>query len=279
MSADQVHNDRLEELLVARAVDGLEPVESAELEALLAEHGHADPDGYDLAAASVWLAVGAAGEPMPEAVAARSRRTLERTVAAGEPVRAEKEGEPGAANVRPLRRPSRPGRTAAVSGWLAAAAALVVAVAGWWPQAQSSQPTAAELTAARDDLLRNAADAVKVSWTNTEHPRAQRLEGGYVVWSDARQRGYMTFKGMPDNDPSEHQYQLWVFDATRSDDHPVDGGVFDARRNAAGEVVIPIENKLPVRQAKLFAVTLEPPGGVVVSDRDPILWVAEPTSS
>jgi len=24
----------------------------------------------------------------------------------------------------------------------------------------------------------------------------------------------------------------------------------------------------------MFAVTLEPPGGVVISDRDPVLWIA-----
>ncbi len=277
MSADQVQHERLEELLVARAVEGLEPAEAAELETLLAEHGHADSEGYDLAAASVWLAAAPAQEPMPEPVAERSRRTLEQTRAAGEPVRAERSGASGGvSNVRPLMAQPRVRRSAAASGWVAAAAAVVIAAAGWWPAVEPGQPSPAELTEARDTLIEKAPDAVKVSWTNTEHPRAQQLEGGYVVWSDARQKGYMTFKGMPDNDPSQHQYQLWVFDATRPDEHPVDGGVFNARRNEAGDVVIPIENKLPVRQAKMFAVTLEPPGGVVVSDRDPILWLAQP---
>lgn len=268
MNADQPQRERLDELLVDRAVDGLDPAETAELETLLARMGHEDPEGYDLAAASVWVAAGAPEEPMPSDVADRTRRTLE----TGAP--AAREDGQVRDNVRPLHAQPRPARRAAATGWIAAAAALVLAVAGWWPRLDERGPE--DLTAARDALLADAPDAVRVDWSNTEHPRARQLKGGYVVWSDERQQGYMTFEDIPDNDPGEHQYQLWVFDATRSQDYPVDGGVFDARRNEAGEVVIPIENKLPVRQAALFAVTLEPPGGVVVSDRDPILWVAEP---
>ena len=51
---------------------------------------------------------------------------------------------------------------------------------------------------------------------------------------------------------------------------PVDGGVFDiaAQAAATGEVIIPIDAKLPVGDARIFAITVEPPGGVVVSDRD-----------
>jgi len=273
LNADQPQGERLDELLVDRAVDGLDPTETAELETLLARMGHEDPEGYDLAAASVWVAAGAPEEPMPADVAKRARRTLEMGVPA--PREDAGQREPAADNVRPLHAQPRPARrAAATTGWIAAAAALVLAVAGWWPQPDAGGPQ--ELTAARDALLAEAPDAVRVDWSSTDHPRAQQLGGGYVVWSDERQQGYMTFEGIPDNDPSEHQYQLWVFDAARSEDYPVDGGVFDARRNEAGEIVIPIENKLPVRQATLFAVTLEPPGGVVVSDRDPILWVAKP---
>jgi hypothetical protein len=271
LNADQPQRERLDELLTDRAVDGLDPAETAELETLLARLGHDDPEGYDLAAASVWVAAAAPEEPMPAEVAERARRTLE----AGAPAPREREDAArGSDNVRPLHAQPRPARRAAATGWIAAAAALVLAVAGWWPRLDERGPQ--ELTAARDALMAEAPDAVRVEWSNTDHPRAQQLGGGYVVWSDERQQGYMTFRDLPDNNPSEHQYQLWVFDATRSEEYPVDGGVFDARRNASGEVVIPIENKLAVRQAALFAVTLEPPGGVVVSDRDPILWVAEP---
>jgi anti-sigma-K factor RskA len=59
-------------------------------------------------------------------------------------------------------------------------------------------------------------------------------------------------------------------DASR-DVHPVDGGVFDV--TSTGELIIPIHNRLPVSQPTAFAVTLEKPGGVVVSD-GPMLLVA-----
>ena len=74
------------------------------------------------------------------------------------------------------------------------------------------------------------------------------------------------------NDPSQSQYQLWIFDGTR-EKHPVDGGVFDV--NEAGEVVIPIDPKLPVGQPTLFAITVERPGGVVVSDQGRIAMVGK----
>jgi hypothetical protein len=59
--------------------------------------------------------------------------------------------------------------------------------------------------------------------------------------------------------------------------YPVDGGVFEIPADG-GEVVIPIEAKLPVGQPTLFAVTVEPPGGVVVSSRERIVLVAQPAA-
>lgn len=257
--------ERIEELLVTRAIEGLEPTDDAELERLLAASEDADPDLFDEAAA--WFLIGSAPEsrPLPDALA---QRIVER-------IESRPDGTPDS-SVVPLQSRRRP--TVQNAGWLAAAAALILAIAGWWPQMQDPDPTGpTRPAAARDRLVANAPDLVRVDWTNTEHPRAQQLAGGYVVWSDELQRGYMTFRRMPDNDPDRHQYQLWVFDAARPEQYPVDGGVFDA--GAEGdEVVVPIDTKLPVQQATLFAVTLEPPGGVVVSDRDPILWLAQPSS-
>lgn len=251
--------ERLDELLVMRATVGLDPADDAELEWRLAQAQIDDPEALDRAAAYYWLGVDGLEQPLPEAVAERGEAALK-----GEAP------EPAA--------PAKPSRTASAPAarqrwaWVAAAAALVIAVAGWWPRIQ---PTAEsrDLAEARDELLANAPDAERIAWDNTDHPRGQELDGGYVVWSEQRQEGYMTFRGMPANDPSEHQYQLWVFDRGRSADYPVDGGVFNA--GGGGELVIPIDNKLPIKQAKMFAVTLEPPGGVVVSDRDSVLWVAK----
>jgi anti-sigma-K factor RskA len=84
----------------------------------------------------------------------------------------------------------------------------------------------------------------------------------------------MRFVGLPANDTSAEQYQLWIFDGTRDDRYPVDGGVFDIPAGAT-EVVVPIHARLPVRQAALFAVTVERPGGVVVSSRERIVALAQ----
>ena len=78
----------------------------------------------------------------------------------------------------------------------------------------------------------------------------------------------MRFSGLKPNDPDREQYQLWIVDASRGEPlkvPPVDGGVFDA--GAGGDVIVPIAPKLPVGKAFAFAVTIEPPGGVVVSDQ------------
>ena len=52
----------------------------------------------------------------------------------------------------------------------------------------------------------------------------------------------------------------------------VDGGVFDVP--STGEVIVPITAKLRVGGATLFAVTVERPGGVVVSRREHIVVTA-----
>ncbi len=75
----------------------------------------------------------------------------------------------------------------------------------------------------------------------------------------------MHFHGLPKNDPGKEQYQLWIIDPTR-DDEPIDGGVFDA--SGAADVVIPIQAKLAVGSPQAFAITIEKPGGVVVSKQD-----------
>lgn len=263
MNAVGDNGERLEELLVRRAIEGLDPADTAETERLLAAADGVDPDFFDEAAAWFWVAEGDAAGPLPDDVAARALAALE-----------DPDRDARGTRVVPVRRRVRNDRGAATA-WLAAAALLVIALAGWWPRLQPGAP--ADPAAARDELIAAAPDLVRVEWTPTEHPRAQQLGGGYVVWSDALQRGYMTFRRIPGNDPAQHQYQLWVFDATRTDQYPVDGGVFDAGSGGT-EVVVPIRTRLPVRRAELFAVTLEPPGGVVVSDRDPILWIARPES-
>ncbi len=81
----------------------------------------------------------------------------------------------------------------------------------------------------------------------------------------------MRIRGLAANDPKAAQYQLWIFDGKRDQAHPVDGGVFDV---VDGEVVVPIRAAIQVFEPKLFAVTVERPGGVVVSKRERIVLTA-----
>ena len=83
----------------------------------------------------------------------------------------------------------------------------------------------------------------------------------------------MRFVGLAANDPTVSQYQLWIFDKARDQAYPVDGGVFDV--SGSGEVIVPIDPKIHVDDATLFAVTVERPGGVVVSKRERIVVTAK----
>ena len=120
-------------------------------------------------------------------------------------------------------------------------------------------------------------DALRLPWQATSDPTAANA-AGEVVWSGTRQTGFMRIRGLASNDPARLQYQLWVFDAQRDDRYPVDGGVFDVPAGRQ-EVVVPIDVKLPVDDAVLFAVTVEKPGGVVVSSRERIALLAQPEAS
>ena len=97
------------------------------------------------------------------------------------------------------------------------------------------------------------------------------------MWNAVEQRGFMRFKGLAKNDKNAFQYQLWIFDKNRDDKYPVDGGVFDVD-SETGDVVVPIKATLKVDEPVLFAVTVEKPGGVVVSKRERIVVTAKPSA-
>lgn len=160
----------------------------------------------------------------------------------------------------------------AVFPWvMALAASLLVGVwLGRVATVVSENPTPA---VALQALLAEP-DAKQLEWVAVGQGQDPGDVTGSVVWSDRQQEGYMVFRGMKPNDPSVEQYQLWVFDSERDARYPVDGGVFDI---VAGreEVVVPINTKIPVNNAVMFAVTVEKPGGVVVSDRERLPLLAK----
>jgi anti-sigma-K factor RskA len=245
---------RAEELLVERALRPLNDNELAELAAL-----GVDPDAdasFEVAAAAAAVAA-TAGEAMPDDVLARMMARLDAPAAASVPV-------------IPIQQAKRRGVSVA---WVAVAAAAGIAIALGIGiiirDPKVAVPTAAQ---ARTALIDGGAPAL--TWTATADVAAKGASGD-VVWSDVAQRGYMRFVGLAANDPATWQYQLWIFDEDRDQAFPVDGGVFDVSGN--GEVVVPIAAKLHVDHATLFAVTVERPGGVVVSKRERIVVTAKPS--
>jgi Anti-sigma-K factor rskA len=186
------------------------------------------------------------------------------------------------ASAAPRPAPSRSG----AYGWFAAAACLVLAVFAWnrpppAPPVAVVVPPPIEVTppipkpvvpptpAEERAALMAKSDSMKITFGATKDPAAAGVSGD-VVWDPVTQRGYLHFVGLAANDPKLRQYQLWIFDGGRDKRYPVDGGVFDIPTNAT-DVVIPIHAAVPVLSAKAFAVTVEKPGGVVVSGREHVV--------
>ncbi|HVK15196.1 MAG TPA: anti-sigma factor, partial [Gemmataceae bacterium] len=134
-----------------------------------------------------------------------------------------------------------------------------------------NRPSRSDPARERAQLLASAPDVIRAKWDGGKTPIPGA--GGDVVWSPSEQRGFMRFEGLRVNDPTVEQYQLWIFDRNQKKENPVDGGVFDIP--ATGEVVVPIRAKLNVQDVYLFAVTVEKPGGVVVSSQERLPLVAE----
>ena len=149
-----------------------------------------------------------------------------------------------------------------------------IAVADETPTPEPTPEPAPEPTVSEKmDALLGSPGVVAWSW-GAAGDETGVSAGGQVVWSAEQQRGFMKFTGLRANDPGVEQYQLWIFDGKRDDRYPVDGGVFDIPAGS-DEFVVPIDAKIDVLEAAAFAITVEKPGGVVVSDRGRIALLAK----
>jgi len=266
MSTGPSSHDRRLELLAERALFGLSMEELRDLEFLGGDASPVDDMALDdMALAAAALDLGLHGHAMAhETMRAHLRqRTLDAVrKTASEERKAIAPIVPGSAERRVANETPRRDWL----GWAVAAAALAVAAFSFSRQPNLGVESPFEL---RSELLaaakRDPGSVFAADWTKTEDPAAEGASGK-VIWSDKLQRGVMEFSGLAANDPKKNQYQLWIFDADRPEATPVDGGVFDIPAGKK-DVLIPIDARLPISKATLFAITVEPPGGVVVSDR------------
>jgi hypothetical protein len=293
-SSPSSRDERWLDLVAMQLSTGLDADDRRLFEALAIEHGQEREETWEQLAGQVALACAVERyEPLPE----RLRDRLRREAVAADAVEAVANRGPGSGDMSehatassraassPLpglsdgrgglqtaseERPSR-----GMLGWLAAAVCLAVAVLGWG-QAWNKPLPASPATARARLVERNEPRLVRIAWTATDDAAVvgDPSAAGDVVFDPATQEGYMRFRGLAANDPGREQYQLWIFDARQDERYPVDGGVFDIPQGAA-EVIVPIRPAIVARAPVMFAITVEKPGGVVVSSRERLPLLAK----
>jgi anti-sigma-K factor RskA len=283
-------DEKLRDLLADQVTLGLSDDEARELGELLGSaDGGMDAQSFELAAAAIALAE-TRYEPMPANLEAKLARVAEEYFGTAksevddgihdQPTQAFKWEEPKASR-----------SFFDWFGWAAAAmACIALAMTFFYNQNRISElqakidqltpkPAAEETLAQKRDRLKAAGGEIaRAEWTKGNVKDTETVTGE-VVWSDAKQEGYMTFRGLPVNDPNLQAYQLWMFEDGKLEEFPKDGGVFNV--TSEGEVIIPIDAKLRTVSPKAFAITIEKPGGVVRSDRSKIavLGPVKPSST
>lgn len=272
---NEEQKERFFDLLTKKAIYGLDENEQRELDRIDPGTAADELMSLEMTAAAISMIDLEAEEPMPSHLAARIADDAEQWVGGADPIH--------------QRGPRVETEIAATGagwfswlGWAVAAAACVALVANIFirqsgptpPQVvTAASPTPRTLTPAeqREELMRSTAALIKAEWAAGNVKELKEIAGD-VVWSDEKQKGYMRFRGLPANDKSRETYQLWIFDKVQDKATPIDGGTFDVDAN--GEVVIPIDAKLKAVEPGMFAVTVERPGGVVVSKREKIVALA-----
>jgi hypothetical protein len=287
---NEENKEKLLNLLADQALFGLSAEENAELEKLKQEFPEFQNDNsFEFAAAAINLSNLEINEPLPAHLQAKISDAAEEFFATAETKQKTFNFQPhanAATSAEPVR--SIVETTTPWWSWLgwgvAAMACAVLAFNLWTSRLQPNEvivknPDAVQTPTPelsplqkRQQLLASAKDLVQTSWTEPDPKNAKQISGD-IVWSNAEQKGYLRFRGLPANDPNKETYQLWIFDENQSDKTPIDGGVFDASNN--GEIIIPIDAKINVKKPKMFAVTVEKPGGVVVSDRQKLVAIAK----
>lgn len=272
--------EKMLNLLADRAVFGLNEAQEIEFAQLSKEFPElAEDNSFEKAAAAFTVLNLKADESLPSHLNAKILASSEKFLA-----QKQTENEPEEYQktfmIEPRRSVWNP------LGWLVAALACLALLANIWmtrvappkdvggltPTPTASPKTEPSLAEQRENLMRAGAEMVKADWAEANPKKPMGISGD-IVWSSREQKGFIRLRNFPVNDKTKQTYQLWIFDANRDEKTPVDGGVFDVNEN--GEVIIPIEAKLKIENPKMFAITGEKPGGVVVSKRENLMTIAK----
>lgn len=272
-SLSEQEQNRLLDLLADHALGELTPAEFNDMNTLLDSHPELQDDALEEAAALLLVAevvAPVAEDALPASLSNKLLADAERFVDG-------KASEAASVSVEAVQQLNgKPGVLAFIGGAVIGAIAASVLVALILTTGTDVQPGPGDVVKLNDryaNFVQATGDVATYPWAITE-PGYEQVTGE-VAWSGTTQNGYMVLDGLPANDPSTAQYQLWIVDLTR-DEFPVDGGVFNVADHLAddGKAYVPIDAKLRVDQPAAFAITLEKPGGVVKSNNDLLVVAA-----
>jgi len=304
MSSFDPNNPDLQQLMADAVTQGLSPQDQATLDRMLRDSAEArdQMQQFELSAAAVDLALSAEHLRSPLPASLREQLIASATPYLSKPLDEAQAAEPqhhslaeyraaaaAHASTSPAARFSWVGPQAL--GWYAAIAALIAlafillnpptkqveverVVEVPAPTAPENIPATTNLDQRFAELLAKP-DVVIAPWGYNADGGEDRFSNcsGQIVFDPETQTGYMKLTGLPVNDPNLEQYQLWIVDATRTDETTprIDGGVFNV--TDAGEVIVAVTPKIVANEPIVFALTMEKPGGVVVS-KGPLQVVA-----
>lgn len=309
MSEQQRNEDRLNDLLADRAVFGLDADEAEELSKLISLTDKGDDDSFEIAAAAVDLSMNKA-EPMPADLSKKLSELGHRAMENDRAMETEQAASKKTATVEPSHQVIHAGETNSdlrsastaklreIVAWGCAAAIGFVALMVWTnnrsdlkqleTQVADLKAENIELSTSNSQLevsvkefrkqmfpdgkeiyerLASNQENLQWNWSATGETEGS----GDIVWDEEKQEGVMRLVNLEVNDPEVSQYQLWIIEEGRRQ-HPVDGGVFDIKEK--GEIFVPVNSKLYAKNAVTFAITVEKPGGVVVSNKENLPYVA-----
>jgi hypothetical protein len=169
-----------------------------------------------------------------------------------------------------VRMPVRESSLARVATYISAIAALAMLVIAVWLYVHRSDPPDPDEVLAQ---LEHAEDTLEWTFRAEQDEAVGEGAQGRVLWSPELQRGVVIVSGLAANDASATQYQLWIRDGQR-EGPPVPGPVFDVEGD---EVSVMFDAVLVIGEPSAFLITVERPGGVVVSTQDRVVMVATPS--